>query len=73
MKYYSIDRFEENFAVCIDDDGHIYNFEKKNLPKQVKEGDVLIMCSSKKFVIDIEETKKRRKKIYELNKKLFEN
>ena len=36
-----IDRFEENFAVLIDENDNIINVLKNMLPSEIKEGDVL--------------------------------
>ena len=36
-----IDRFENNFAICEDDFGTFIQIPKSELPKNVKEGDIL--------------------------------
>ena len=36
-----IDRFEENFAVCEDENGIMKNVERSLLPKDTREGDVI--------------------------------
>lgn len=65
-----IDRFEENFAVCEDENGIMKNIEKSLLPKDVKEGDV-ILKDNNIFYIDYEETKKLREEINQMTKNLW--
>lgn len=65
-----IDRFEENFAVCEDENGIMKNIEKSLLPKDVKEGDV-ILKDNNIFYIDYEETKKLREEINQITKNLW--
>lgn len=70
MKYV-IDRFEDDFAVCEDDEGSMVNIDKKTLPIEAKEGDVMIFdCNGLR--IDREETIKRCKRIKELADNLWE-
>ena len=72
MKYISIDRFEGKYAVCIYDDEKIEKIEKKNLPKNVKEGDVLKVLPNGNFEFDLKETNRRRDEIFKLQEDLFE-
>lgn len=65
-----IDRFEENFAVCEDENGIMKNIEKSLLPKDVREGDV-ILKDNNIFYIDYEETKKLREEINQMTKNLW--
>lgn len=67
---YIIDRIEGKFAVCESSELKFVNILKKELPKDVKEGDVLLF-NGKSYVIDIEETKKRKKEIEDLTKDLW--
>jgi hypothetical protein len=67
-----IDRFEENLAVCEREDGKIINIERNMIPQDAKEGDVLVVDENRIF-IDREETLKRRKKIEEMTKNLWES
>ena len=39
----TIDRFEGEYAVCEKPDRTVVNIKKDRLPKEVKEGDVLII------------------------------
>lgn len=67
---YIIDRFEGEFAVCETSELKFVNILKKDLPKDVKEGDVLEF-DGKKYVLDIDETKKRKMEIDDLTKDLW--
>ena len=69
MKY-SIDRIEENIAVCEDDDGNVLKLSVDELPQEIREGDIMEKTESG-FVIDADETKARRKKIAELQRNIF--
>lgn len=61
--YFTIDRFEGNFAVCEDrQTKKMTNVNIKDLPKGVKEGDI-VKYENGKYSIDIEETERIRKKI----------
>lgn len=66
-----IDRFEEKFAVCENEKGIMVNIPRNTLPKEAKEGDVLII-EKENIYIDVEETEKLRKEIEELVKDLWE-
>lgn len=68
---YSVDRIEEGFAVCEDENGKMLNINTDNLPEGVKEGDI-ISVDDGEAVILTEETQARRKKLAEKRKALFE-
>jgi len=62
---YIIDRFEESFAVCqniIND--NIENIKREFIPKEAKEGDVIVFSDGKYF-LDNKKTEKRKKIIKE--------
>ncbi|AJA48767.1 hypothetical protein CPAST_c27000 [Clostridium pasteurianum DSM 525 = ATCC 6013] len=65
-----VDRFEGKYAVCEKEGNVMINIEKSQLPKGVKEGDVIII-ESKNIYIDLDETKYRRSKIKELIKDIW--
>ena len=69
---YSVDRIEEGFAVCEDENGNTVNIETDKLPEGVKEGD-LISVDNGEAVILTEETEARRKKLAEKRRLLFKN
>lgn len=69
MKY-SIDRIEENIALCEDDDGNVLKLSVDELPQEIREGDI-IEKTENGFVIDADETQLRRKKMAELQRNIF--
>lgn len=76
MKIYIIDRFEGEFAVCenysMDEDSDIIteNIKKELIPKDAKEGDIIVINNNNQIYIDYEQTKIRKEKMEELRKKL---
>ena len=66
-----VDRIEENFAVCEDDNKNMINIELCKLPKNIKEGDV-IMKDDNSFYIDYEATKKAKEEIEKLVESLWD-
>ncbi len=67
---YTIDRFEGKYAVCERDDLKFVNILLKELPKDIKEGDIL-KYNGKEYIVDIPETEKRKKEIEDLTKDLW--
>lgn len=65
-----IDRFEEDFAVVELEDGTMKNILKDLLPRDAKEGTVIIIDGDKIY-IDEDETEEKRKKADELLEDLF--
>ena len=66
-----IDRFEDEYAVCEDENKKILNINKSKIPKQAKEGDIIIYIDGK-YILDKEKTLNRKKYIEELTKDLWE-
>ena len=64
-----IDRFEGNMAV-VEIDGRLQDIPRDQLPDKVKEGDVIVEENGV-YLIDEEETKRRRKEIEKLTKDLW--
>lgn len=59
MKY-AVDKVEENLVVLENiSTGEIINENKKILPKNIKEGSILIK-EQDKYILDLDEEKKRR-------------
>ncbi len=69
-RVYIVDRIEEKFAVCETDDLNFVNIELKMLPKNIKEGDIIIF-DGQKYVLDIEKTRERKKEIDDLIKDIW--
>lgn len=69
--YFSIDRFEDNFAVCENrQTGELINIPISELPENAKEGSILALENGK-YILDIESTKKEQKEIKNLVDNLF--
>jgi hypothetical protein len=67
---YVIDRFEGSLAVCEDEHGKMVNIDRNKLPNAAAEGDVLVPRLTR-FVIDENETGKRKNNIQSLMKELW--
>ena len=70
MKFYSLDRFEEDFAVLVDDNGACVNVQKSELPINIKAGNVLCYENGK-YMLAPDEEAARRSRIKSLQNKLF--
>jgi len=68
---YTIDRFEENFAVCETEAGNQISIGLDRLPDGVREGDIIVL-TGETYEIDRGETLARRKRIREKMRNLFE-
>lgn len=66
-----IDRFEDEYAVCEDENKKILNINKSKIPKQAKEGEIIIYRNGT-YILDKEKTLNRKKYIEELTKDLWE-
>jgi len=64
MKYI-IDRFEGDYAVCEDENKQMIDIERDKIPAEAREGDVLIQQGDK-YIIDLDETNRRKEKIQRL-------
>lgn len=71
MPYLSIDRFEEGFAVCEDEQGNTLLLLREELPDGAGEGSVLFECEDGTFLLDMEETERRRARIAALQDEIF--
>lgn len=65
-KKYIVDRVEEEFVLCENENKFIEKIERKKLPKDIKEKDIVILKSTGEYVIDENETKKRKQYISDL-------
>ena len=70
MKYV-IDRFEGNFAVCVDDDGKKIDILKENLPEGAEEG-FTIYDEDGVYKIDLKDTEERKHRVQD-RKNQFKN
>lgn len=69
--FYTLDRFEEDFAILIDDNKDIISVLKDVLGKNSDIGNVFSSEDRKSFCFCSEETEKRRSKAVALHKSLF--
>lgn len=70
MMKYSVERIEENVALCEDDLGKTVKLRLEELPENIHEGDIIVRTENG-YTIDTDETSVRRKKMAEMQKKLF--
>ena len=66
-----VDRFEEKYAICEDENKKYITIEKENLPLNVKIGDIIILNEDEVYV-EKKESKKRREYIEEITKNIWE-
>lgn len=69
-EYWSIDRFEEDVAIAINNQGNEIQLSAEELPKDCKEGDVLYYDGTS-YQIDGNETQKRKDEVLSLLDDLF--
>lgn len=67
----SIDRFENGYAVCVNDDGKIYNIKCELIENGADAGDIIEQKNGI-YVVLKDETEKRREEIQRLQDELFE-
>ena len=70
MMKYSVERIEENVALCEDDLGKTVKLRLDELSENIREGDIIVRTENG-YTIDSDETSVRRKKMAEMQKKLF--
>ena len=70
MMKYSVERIEENIALCEDDLGGTIKLNLDELPENIREGEIIVRTENG-YTIDSDETSARRKKMAEMQKKLF--
>ena len=71
MKTLVIDRFENNYALCEDEERRMFAIERQELPAEAKEGDVLRISDEGEIKVDAQETAQRRDKNRKKQDKLF--
>lgn len=68
---YIIDRMEQEMVICEDENGSLVTFLAENMPKEAREGDVLVKINGS-YSIDKEETRRRRQRLREKLNRLKE-
>ncbi len=67
-----IDRFEGEYAVCEDEEQRLFAIGIEELPPGAGEGSVLLISEEGELLLDEEETERRRKRIAEKQRRIFE-
>ena len=67
-----VDRLEEEYIVCEDENKNIVNIIKDEVEDEVKEGDILIFVDGK-YIVNKEKTKDRKEYIENLIEDLWED
>lgn len=70
--FYSIDRFEEEVAVCIGDNEEILLLSTDNIIGSYTEGSVIREIENDLYIVDEEEESRRRKLNFNLAESLFD-
>lgn len=71
MKLLVIDRFEGEYAICEDMDQRCLAIKAFELPSGAGEGCVLTVSEEGKFLLNLEETERRRQRIAEKQRCIF--
>ncbi len=71
MNFLSIDHFEDDYAICQDDDEGLHEIDRALLPPSAKPGDILKLSSDGAWIVDLVETARRKENILNLQNKLF--
>ena len=71
MKRFIVDRFEENKAVLECENGEVISLDRKSLPKNIREGDVLNFENGSCY-LNAEETQRRSQKLRTMMQSLLE-
>lgn len=72
MKLLSIDRFEDVYAICEDNDGAKFAIPVQELPQGAKEGTCLRISDDGTLSVDEKATADKRRENYLKQKKLLE-
>lgn len=70
-KYYSIDRFENNWAVVEKPDGTMIQIKCSLLPENAKEGSMMLLSENGTFFLDEGETTSRKKSLADLQRRII--
>ena len=70
MMKYSVERIEENIALCEDDLGKTIKLRLDELPENIREGEIIVRTENG-YTIDSDETSARRKKMAEMQRNIF--
>ena len=68
----SIDRIEEDKAVCISDSGEIVIIPISSVSGEISEGKIIVESENGVYSVDENETERRKKAVFELSESLFD-
>lgn len=71
MELWSVDRIEGDIAVLINTEKKIMNIPVSLFLQPVVSGDIVIQDSFGNFFVDSEKTVEKKRKLFELQKKIF--
>lgn len=72
MKKLTVDRVEENIAVCMDENDILTQICVSDLPFAVREGSIITVNDDGSFEHDVESEEKRREELLDLQESLFD-
>ena len=72
MMFYSIDRIEEEVAVCIGDDEEMLLLSTDHIIGSYTEGSIIRETENDWYIVDEEEENRRKKANFELAESLFD-
>ena len=72
MEYLSIDRFEDDIAVCEREDMSVLLIRRDKLPIDAQPGNIIRLTDYGGILLDIEEENRRRQRISELYDGIFD-
>ncbi len=73
MKRLYIDRIEDIYAICEDDECNVIQIPISNFPSGAKEGDSIILTNLGEIMIDEKHTQQRKNIIKKLQDELWHN
>lgn len=71
MEIWSVDRVEDDTVVLINPEKKIINVPYTLFSEPVASGDIVIRQASGKFLMDSEKTAEKKRKLFDLQKKIF--
>lgn len=69
--YCSVDRIENNMAILEFPDKSLIEIDVSLLPSDIKEGSILVKISDNEYIHDFEEENARKKRLFDLQNKIF--
>lgn len=70
-KSYIVDRIEDIFAVCEEEDGTMKNILLENIKGDIRDGVILLETCEGHFIVDEEKTRERKKEVQDFMKGMW--